>query len=187
MSHALLPSILLAVIMAFGCHLTAESAEATSGSIVPVLQDSTVHLQVAEYPIGPIEDADGNLWLGSVGSGAMMWNGEALHYFHAEDGLVGDRVTGLTLDSAGQLVVLFTHSTRLGGRCALSRVLLPTSSPFVGQDLHESFVDEVGECTRDGVLRELSSVAELESVLEESFVVTLGGVPVLPHGREARK
>lgn len=62
----------------------------------------------------------------------------------------------------------------------MSRVLLPTSSPFVGQDLHESFVDEVGECTRDGVLREFSSVAELESVLEESFVVTLGGVPMLP-------
>ncbi len=81
MSHALLPSILLAVIMAFGCHLATELAGATSGSIVPVLQDSTVHLQVAEYPLGPIEDADGNLWLGSVGSGAMMWDGEAVALF----------------------------------------------------------------------------------------------------------
>ncbi len=39
--------------------------------------------------------------MGSVGSGAMMWNGEELRYFHAEDGLVGDRVTGLTLGPEG--------------------------------------------------------------------------------------
>ena len=58
-------------------------------------------MQVADYPLGPIEDAEGNLWMGSVGSGAMMWNGEELRYFHAEDGLVGDRVTGLTLGPEG--------------------------------------------------------------------------------------
>ena len=96
MSHALLPSILLAVIMAFVCHLATESTGATSESIVPVLQDSTVYLQVADYPLGPIEDADGNLWLGSVGSGAMMWDGEGpvlyrwkmhVHSFSVKGGL----------------------------------------------------------------------------------------------------
>jgi len=120
MSHALFSSILLAVIMAFGCRLATELAAATSGSIVPELQDSTVHLQVAQYPIGPIEDADGNLWLGSVGSGAMMWDGEELRYFHAEDGLVGDRVTGLTLDAAGQLWLVSAEGNMGGGSALMT-------------------------------------------------------------------
>ncbi len=86
----------------------------------PVVPDSTARLQVADYPLGPIEDADGNLWLGSVGSGAMMWNGEELRYFHAEDGLVGDRVTGLTLDPEGQLWFVSADEF-MGGGSALMK------------------------------------------------------------------
>lgn len=70
-------------------------------SAAPVVDNSEDHLQVAQYPLGPVEDADGNLWLGSVGSGAMLWNGDSLRYFHSKDGLLGDRVTGLTLDPEG--------------------------------------------------------------------------------------
>ena len=59
---------------------------------------ATAQTQLADYPLGPVEDAAGRLWFGSVGSGAFMWDGQTLHEFHEEDGLVGDRVTGLTLD-----------------------------------------------------------------------------------------
>ena len=34
--------------------------------------------QLADYPLGPVEDAEGRLWFGSVGSGAFMWNGQTL-------------------------------------------------------------------------------------------------------------
>ena len=82
--------------------------------------DSTAQLQVADYPLGPIEDAEGNLWMGSVGSGAMMWNGEELRYFHAEDGLVGDRVTGLTLGPEGSLWMVSAEES-MGGGSALMK------------------------------------------------------------------
>lgn len=82
--------------------------------------ESTVQLQVAEYPLGPIEDAVGNLWLGSVGSGAMMWNGDMLRYSHAEDGLVGDRVTGLSIGPEGHLW-LVSADEDMGWRSALMK------------------------------------------------------------------
>ena len=83
-----------------------------------MLPDSVERAQVADYPLGPIEDAQGNLWLGSVGSGAFMWNGEQLREFHAEDGLVGDRVTGLTLGPEGQLWFVAAEE-HMGGGSAL--------------------------------------------------------------------
>lgn len=76
------------------------------------------NLQVAPYPLGPVEDADGNLWLGSVGSGAMQWDGEVLRYFHAEDGLVGDRVTGLKVGPDGALWFVSAEE-HMGGESAL--------------------------------------------------------------------
>ena len=100
MNHTLILSMLLVA----GCQMATEPTTIGSGSEVQVQVDSTAQLQVADYPLGPIEDAEGNLWMGSVGSGAMMWNGEELRYFHAEDGLVGDRVTGLTLGPRGHPV-----------------------------------------------------------------------------------
>ena len=108
--------------------------------MVQVQVDSTAQLQVADYPLGPIEDAEGNLWLGSVGSGAMMWNGEELRYFHAEDGLVGDRVTGLTLGPEGDLWMVSADESMGGGsalmkwdgesleRATILSVFLPTRS-----------------------------------------------------------
>ena len=74
--------------------------------------------QVAPYPLGPVEDRDGNLWLGSVSSGAFMWDGTTLHEFHAKDGLVGDRVTGLTRDATGTLWFVSAQED-LGGASAL--------------------------------------------------------------------
>ena len=91
-----------------------------AGPGLQVQTDSTAQLQVADYPLGPIEDGDGNLWLGSVGSGAMMWNGEELRYFHAEDGLVGDRVTGLTLGPEGNLWLVSADES-MGGGSALMK------------------------------------------------------------------
>jgi len=101
-----------------------------------LLPDSVERVQVADYPLGPIEDAEGNLWLGSVGSGAFMWNGEELREFHAEDGLVGDRVTGLTLAPEGHLWFVSAEE-HMGGRSALmkwdgntlARVLHPVGFP----------------------------------------------------------
>ena len=48
-----------------------------------LVPDWASQVQIADYPLGPIEDAEGNLWLGSVGSGAFMWDGKELHEFHA--------------------------------------------------------------------------------------------------------
>ncbi len=77
----------MSLLLVAGCQMATEPTTKGSGPGVQVQMDSTAQLQVADYPLGPIEDAEGNLWLGSVGSGAMMWNGEELRYFHAEDGL----------------------------------------------------------------------------------------------------
>ncbi len=104
-------------------------------SMRPALQAAAAQ-QVAEYPLGPIEDADGHLWLGSVGSGAAMWNGTTLRYFKAEDGLVGNRVTGLTTDPAGD-VWLVSAEAHLGGASelmtwngdSLVRAVHPTGFP----------------------------------------------------------
>ena len=74
--------------------------------------------QLADYPLGPVEDVEGRLWFGSVGSGAFMWDGQTLREFHDEDGLVGDRVTGLTLDSDGTLWFVSAHE-HMGGASAL--------------------------------------------------------------------
>lgn len=95
--------VMLFLLLVSGCQMATEPTKTDSaqGGRAPI--ESTVQLQVAEYPLGPIEDAVGNLWLGSVGSGVMMWNGEMLRYFHAEDGLVGDRVTGLSIGPEGHL------------------------------------------------------------------------------------
>lgn len=82
--------------------------------------DSSAHLQVADYPLGPVEDADGNLWLGSVSSGAMRWDGKELRYFHSKDGLVGDRVTGLTRCPEGDLWFVSAEE-HMGGGSALMR------------------------------------------------------------------
>jgi ligand-binding sensor domain-containing protein len=75
-------------------------------------------LQVADYPLGPLEDEQGHLWLGSVASGAMVWNGRELRYFHQEEGLLGNRVTGLTTDAEGRLW-LVSAEEMLGGNSAL--------------------------------------------------------------------
>ena len=78
----------------------------------------TSQMQIADYPLGPIEDAEGNLWIGSVGSGAFMWDGKQLQEFHTEDGLIGDRVTGLTLGPEGQLWFVSAED-HMGGESAL--------------------------------------------------------------------
>ncbi len=83
-----------------------------------LVEDWTSQSQVADYPLWPIQDAEGNLWLGSVGSGAFMWNGEQLREFHAQDGLVGDRVTGLTLGPEGHLWFVSAED-HMGGKSAL--------------------------------------------------------------------
>ena len=124
--------VMLFLLLVSGCQMATEPTKTDSapGERVPI--ESTVQLQVAEYPLGPIEDADGNLWLGSVGSGAMMWNGEMLRYFHAEDGLVGDRVTGLTLGPEGNLWLVSADES-MGGGSALMKwdgeVLMPAIHP----------------------------------------------------------
>lgn len=112
--------VMLFLLLVSGCQMATEPTKTDSaqGGRAPI--ESTVQLQVAEYPLGPIEDADGNLWLGSVGSGAMMWNGEMLRYFHAEDGLVGDRVTGLSIGPEGHLW-LVSADEDMGGRSALMK------------------------------------------------------------------
>ena len=74
--------------------------------------------QLADYPLGPVEDAAGRLWFGSVGSGALMWDGQTLHEFHEGDGLVGDRVTGLTLDADSTLWFVSAQE-HMGGESAL--------------------------------------------------------------------
>ena len=112
--------VILSMLLVAGCQMATEPTKAASEPLVQALKDSTAQLQVADYPLGPIEDADGNLWLGSVGSGAMMWNGEELRYFHAEDGLVGDRVTGLTIGPVGNLW-LVSADEWLGGGSALMK------------------------------------------------------------------
>ena len=110
--------LVLAALIGAGCGMASRSGETTTQA-----QDATPfrareERQVAEYPLGPIEDADGNLWLGSVANGAMMWNGMGLRDFHAEDGLVGDRVTGLTRDGEGTLWFVSAEED-MGGSSAL--------------------------------------------------------------------
>lgn len=84
----------------------------------PSAREAEVRHQVAEYPLGPMEDAAGNLWMGSVGSGVMQWDGDTLRYFHAEQGLVGDRVTGLTRGPEGDLWFVSAEE-HMGGQSAL--------------------------------------------------------------------
>ncbi|MGB2157466.1 MAG: hypothetical protein ACPHX0_03270, partial [Flavobacteriales bacterium] len=109
--------LFLTALCLVGCQAT--SGERHRVEMVPrMLPDSVERVQVADYPLGPIEDAEGNLWLGSVGSGAFMWDGQELHEFHAEDGLVGDRVTGLTLGPEGHLWFVSAEE-HMGGRSAL--------------------------------------------------------------------
>ena len=107
--------VMLSMLLVAGCQMATERTMKDAGPGLQVRTDSTAQLQVADYPLGPIEDGDGNLWLGSVGSGAMMWNGEELRYFHAEDGLVGDRVTGLTLGPEGNLWLVSADESMGGG------------------------------------------------------------------------
>jgi len=112
--------VMLSMLLVAGCQMATERTMKDAGPGLQVRTDSTAQLQVADYPLGPIEDGDGNLWLGSVGSGAMMWNGEELRYFHAEDGLVGDRVTGLTLGPEGNLWLVSADES-MGGGSALMK------------------------------------------------------------------
>lgn len=93
--------LLLPLLLIAACYAAPKSAVDVSETPAAEAKAGGDDRQVADFPLGPVEDADGNLWLGSVSSGAMMWNGETLRYFHASDGLVGDRVTGLTLDPEG--------------------------------------------------------------------------------------
>lgn len=79
---------------------------------------ATAQTQLADYPLGPVEDAAGRLWFGSVGSGAFMWDGQTLHEFREEDGLVGDRVTGLTLGPDSTLWFVSAHE-HMGGASEL--------------------------------------------------------------------
>ena len=132
-----------------------------------VQDDSTAQLQVADYPLGPIEDAEGNLWLGSVGSGAMMWNGEELRYFHAEDGLVGDRVTGLTIGPEGNLWMVSAEESMGGGSAlmkwdgeSLERAHHPVGFP--ANPVRPYFDREA----RSGCNREDNSTARVNGVFE---------------------
>jgi len=110
--------VILCMLLVAGCQRATEPTTTGAGRVVHVQTDSTAQWQVADYPLGPIEDAEGNLWLGSVGSGAIMWNGEELRYFRVEDGLVGDRVTGLTLGPEGNLWMASAEE-HMGGGSAL--------------------------------------------------------------------
>ena len=112
--------VMLSMLLVAGCQMATEPTTKGAGRGCKCRTDSTAQLQVADYPLGPIEDGEGNLWLGSVGSGAMMWNGEELRYFHAEDGLVGDRVTGLTLGPEGSLWLVSADES-MGGGSALMK------------------------------------------------------------------
>lgn len=105
---------------ALGCESAPSSADSVATDGAPAPFDAAAQLQVAEYPLGPIEDADGNLWIGSVASGAMRWDGMSLRSFHAADGLVGDRVTGLTLDPEGVLWFVSAEED-MGGASALMK------------------------------------------------------------------
>ena len=102
---------------AVGCHSENQPGAVPVSSAVA---DSSAFQQVADYPLGPMEDANGNLWLGSVGSGAMRWDGQVLRYFHQADGLVGDRVTGLTRGPEGDLWFVSAEE-HMGGGSALMR------------------------------------------------------------------
>jgi ligand-binding sensor domain-containing protein len=113
----MLRSLFFPALLFAGCQ--PDSPKSATASAVPV-QNVVSAEQVAEYPLGPMEDAEGNLWLGSVGSGAMMWNGERLRYFHRADGLLGDRVTGLTRGPEGDLWFVSAEE-HMGGGSALMR------------------------------------------------------------------
>lgn len=49
------------------------------------------------------EDRQGNIWLGSIGDGVYVYDGQSFQHFTTEDGLVDDRVTNIYQDNRGHI------------------------------------------------------------------------------------
>ena len=49
-----------------------------------------------------------------------MWNGVRLRYFHVEDGMIGNRVTGLTLKDEGKLLFVSAEENMGGGSALMT-------------------------------------------------------------------
>ncbi len=73
-----------------------------------VLQDE----QLDEYVVATFEDRQGNLWFGTLSSGAARFDGTKLTYFTTQDGLVENRVVDFAQDQAGNLWI--AHGDRPG-------------------------------------------------------------------------
>lgn len=69
---------------------------------------ATAQTQLADYPLGPVEDAAGRLWFGSVGSGAFMWDGETMTTFPDVPGLTGNEIYSVFEDRDGDMWICAT-------------------------------------------------------------------------------
>jgi ligand-binding sensor domain-containing protein len=69
----------------------------------------TKETQIADYVVAIFEDSKGNLWFGTMGKGVARYDGNALQYFTASDGLPGNTVTGAMEDKEGN-IWFTTHS-----------------------------------------------------------------------------
>jgi ligand-binding sensor domain-containing protein len=65
--------------------------------------------QIDEYVVEIFEDSKGNLWFGTINSGAAKYDGKVLSYLTVEDGLIGNTVTSFAEDKDGRLWI-GTHS-----------------------------------------------------------------------------
>lgn len=57
--------------------------------------------QIGNYVTSIFEDAEGNLWLGTLEKGIAKYDGNELKYFTKADGLPSDRATSVTQDANG--------------------------------------------------------------------------------------
>lgn len=103
------PELLFALIIAMVVSCTATDNDGSTGSSgeaharpgTPSAASDTG--QISQYIRRIFEDRDGELWFGTTTDGAVRYDGEALTYFNARNGLGSDWVSSIAQDLHGDL------------------------------------------------------------------------------------
>ena len=85
------------------CHLPRTNAESQDNSIETDRKEGMSNQQIGEYVIALLEDSQGHLWFGTIGRGVARFDGSALKYFTAADGLKDNRIAAIAEDKEGNL------------------------------------------------------------------------------------
>lgn len=132
--------------------------------------------QIDEYIVEIFEDSKGNLWFGTIFSGAARYDGKALTYYTTEDGLIGNTVTSFAEDKNGT-IWFGTHSglTKYDGKTFTS---FTDKDGLVNNTVSELLIDKHGTIW----VATWGGVSTFNGITFSTFSIPNPDVKLLPYG-----